>query len=130
MPTNAGANRGGWSGTPRSVSLDDLIALNDEVAALARAGLPIELGLSGLADSTGGPLGDLTRRLRDRLASGESLAEAFRAEGKMLPPSYRALVEAGMRSGRLSEALEGFGELRAERLRTEASHRARVSSIR
>lgn len=50
---------------------------------------------------------------------GEGLAEAIRAEGAHFPTTYRAAVEAGLRSGRLSAALEdlaafarGYAELR------------------
>ena len=39
------------------VSLDDLIALNDEIIALIRAGVPLERGLAGLADDLPGRLG-------------------------------------------------------------------------
>ena len=100
----------GGVGRPRAVTLEDLIALNDELAALARAGLPIESGLAGLADGEGGRLGALSGRLRDRMARGQGLAEAFRAEGDALPPSYRAVVEAGIRSGRPADAFEGLAD--------------------
>ena len=33
------------NGSPQQVTLDQLIALNDEIAALARAGVPLDQGL-------------------------------------------------------------------------------------
>ena len=45
------------------------------------------------------------------LQRGESLAEAIKAEKGMFPPLYAAMVEAGVRSGNLSAALEGLGKL-------------------
>jgi general secretion pathway protein F len=94
----------------RSVGLDDLIALNDEIAALSRAGLPLERGLLGFGDEAAGRLGRLSRSIGGRMAEGETLEGALRAEGDALPATYRAVVEAGLRSGRLAAALEGLAE--------------------
>ncbi len=94
--------------TPRtSYSLEDLIALNDEMAALIRAGIPLELGLD---PSFSKRLGGLTQRLRDRMEQGKSLPEALSDEDEHVPPIYRAIVEAGLKAGRLPEALESLSE--------------------
>jgi general secretion pathway protein F len=94
-------------------TLDDLAALNRELAALVAAGLPLEPGLAQLAQDLGGGAGRLAARLRDHAASGKSLAEAVAAERSALPDVYRAVVEAGLKSGRLSAALEGFADAAA-----------------
>lgn len=101
LPANAGA--GGH------ISLDELIALNDEIAALVRAGVPLERGLVEVGTDIPGRLGDVMQRLGSRLGAGESLPQALATEGGSLPPIYCAVVEAGLRSGRLSAALEGLG---------------------
>ena len=93
------------SKTQTQHSLEDLIALNDEMAALIRAGIPLEVGLD---PSFSRRLGALTERLRGRLEQGKSLAEAVAAEGDNLPPVYRAVVESGLKAGRLPEALESL----------------------
>lgn len=93
---------------PGRFSLDDLIALNDEIAALARAGMPLERGLLDLGRDVPGRLGAMTTALGERMSRGEGLAEAIGAQGDRLPPMYRAVVEAGIRSGRLPVALEGL----------------------
>jgi len=91
-----------------AVSLDDLIALNDEIVALIRAGVPLERGLVGLSGDLPGRLRRITAALASRLSQGESLAAATAAEPQTFPPVYRALVTAGLRCGRLGPVLEGL----------------------
>lgn len=95
---------------PQPVTLDQLIALNDEIAALARAGVPLDQGLLHLGGDLPGRLGKISRRLGERLAAGVPLTHALKEE-KGLPPAYRAIVAAGIRSGRLPVALEGLSML-------------------
>ncbi len=87
------------------VKLDDLLALNDEIAGLVRAGLPLDLGLRQLSSSTLGGLSVLSKRIAERVAIGASLEQALREEGDHIPAIYLAVLEAGMKSGRLAEAL-------------------------
>jgi type II secretory pathway component PulF len=109
----------------RSPTLDDLAALNREIAALVRAGLPLESGLQQIAeDSTRGP-GEIAARLERETSAGKSLAEAIAAQGDSLPPIYRAVVEAGLKAGRLPAALEGFADSAA---RTAALRRITAQS--
>src|SRR3954454_2228285 len=91
---------GGASGG-RSISLGDLIALNDEIAALARAGLPLERGLREVGEDVSGALRSAMVDLSARMERGGSLAGALAAGGGRSPPVYRAVVEAGVRGGRL-----------------------------
>jgi|HubBroStandDraft_6_1064221.scaffolds.fasta_scaffold66794_3 type II secretory pathway component PulF len=86
------------------ISLEDLIALNEEIAALVRAGIPLEVGL-GYSRDTPRNLRAITERLRLEMERGSSLPDALRGCGAELPPSYLALVEAGIKSNRLSDAL-------------------------
>jgi type II secretory pathway component PulF len=88
------------------MTLDDLIALNDEIAALVRAGVPLETGLAELGGDLPGRLGRFAAVLAQRTARGESLAQAITGDAEQLPPAYRAVVEAGVRAGRLPAALE------------------------
>lgn len=89
----------------RSATLDELLALNDEIAALIRAGVPLEIGLRGFSESVTGRVAALSGQLADRLNAGESLSEALNAETSGLPAVYRAVIEAGQRTGRLPDAL-------------------------
>jgi type II secretory pathway component PulF len=92
-------------------TLEDLAALNREIAELVRSGL--ESGLAQIAQDFGGGTGALAARLRDETVAGKSLAEAVEAQGQSLPPVYRAVVAAGIKSNRLAAALEGFAETAA-----------------
>ena len=95
----------------RAISLDRLIALNDEIVALVRAGIPLERGLIQASKEMGGRSGLLTEQLGERLARGESLDDAFARSGLQFPKIYPAIIEAGLRSGRLAQALEGLSTI-------------------
>jgi type II secretory pathway component PulF len=98
---------------PRTATLDDLAALNREISALVASGLPLEEGLRQVACDYRGGVGSLAARLADETAAGKSLDAAIAAQGDALPPIYRAVVLAGLKSGRLAAALEGFAETAA-----------------
>ena len=93
---------------PGPITIEQLLALNQEIVALVRAGVPLERGLLLAARDLRGRLGAVAGALGRRLSRGESLADALEGEGRSVPPLYRAVVEAGARSGRLSVALEGM----------------------
>jgi type II secretory pathway component PulF len=95
---------------PRPATFDDLAAFNRELAALVRAGLPLEEGLDSIAEDMGRGPGEIAARLQRETTAGRSLGEAIAAQGDALPPVYRAIVEAGLASGRLPAALEGYAE--------------------
>ena len=92
----------------KSISLADLIAFNDEVAALVRVGLPIEVGLGGKEVPKN--IRQITDRFREELRRGASIRQALDNCGAEFPPSYVALVEAGLRSNRLTDALVSAGD--------------------
>jgi general secretion pathway protein F len=97
-----GARRAG------AISIDQLLALNAEITALTRAGVPLERGLLVASRELRGRLGKIATALGQRLSRGEGLVEALEGEGQAIPPLYRAVVEAGARSGQLPVALEGL----------------------
>ena len=96
------------SGSQRlsAISLDDLIALNDEIAAIVRAGVPLDQGLLGLANDVPGRLGQIAAELGERTSRGESLSQAIAAERGHFPRLYAAVVEAGIKTGRVTVVLE------------------------
>jgi general secretion pathway protein F len=91
-----------------AVRLDDLIALHREIAALVRAGIPLELGLRGFSGGLPTRLGRLANRIADRLSEGKSLAEAVDSEASGKSSIYASVIAAGVRSGKLAEALEAL----------------------
>lgn len=90
------------------ITLDQLADLNAEIAALSRAGVPMEAALQGLGRDLPGRLGKITTELGRRMEKGDRLEDVVARSDDLLPPVYRAVVVAGVRSGRLSVALEGF----------------------
>jgi len=88
------------------MTLDDLIVLNDEIAALVRAGIPLDVGLAELGRDLPGQLGRFAVSLAEHNARGESLDQTLNEEAGQLPSTYCAVVQAGMRAGRLPAALE------------------------
>ena len=94
--------------TRPAVGLDDLIALNNEIVALVKAGVPLERGLAGLGHDPPSRLGRISTELAAALARGESLDTALASSSLRFPPLYRALAQVGVRSGRLGPVLESL----------------------
>lgn len=90
------------------MKLHDLIALNEEIRALVRAGVPLDEGLTAMALDTPGALGRQVDELGHRLSQGEPLAQVLADPQFGVPPAYQAVVAAGVRAGRLEVALEGI----------------------
>ncbi len=96
------------AGGARPVTIDQLTALNDEIVALVRAGSPLERGLINAGEDLPGRLGSVAQVLAKRMGRGEDLGSALEAEKQAVPPLYRAIVEAGSRTGDLASALQGL----------------------
>jgi general secretion pathway protein F len=90
------------------ITLDELIALNDEIAALVRAGVPLDQGLQILGADLPGKLGRFATQLSAQIARGESLTTALADSTSHVPRVYRAVVEAGIAAWRLPAALESL----------------------
>lgn len=102
-----------------SISLDRLLALNDEIAALVRAGIPLEKGLTQLACEAPGKLSAVASDLAKRMDAGESLVDILEKDKTLFPPVWRSVVLAGIRSNHLAAALESLSRTgrRAKELR-------------
>jgi type II secretory pathway component PulF len=87
-------------------SLEELIAFNDEVASLTRAGVPIDLGLSQLSRDPDIANSQINAAVTRRVQNGVSLVDAMAEEDPLFPPIYQSVVRAGLRCGRLPTALE------------------------
>jgi general secretion pathway protein F len=97
-----------------SLTLEQLISLNDEIASIVRARVPLEMGLNELGGESAGGLHDFSQALAARLSAGASLPQALAAEERRVPAIYRAVVEAGLRAGRLPAALEAVSNYARE----------------
>lgn len=90
----------------KKFELDELIALNEEIISLVQAGIPLELGLREMGNELPSRMGKISSKLAHRMERGSSLSEAMQSEGSQFPKVYRVIVEAGMKSGNLTVALE------------------------
>ncbi len=88
------------------MNADDLIALNEEIAGMARAGLPLDEGLSAMAkEMARGRLQRVTAHIAADLKAGHTLPEALQRQSGKVPPFYSGLVTAGIRTDRLEEVM-------------------------
>src|SRR5262245_45997732 len=77
----------------RPLAPEDLITLNEEIAAMARAGLPLDQGLTTLAGEMGrGRLQQVTQQLATDLRAGHTLPDALKRQEGRVPPYYSALL--------------------------------------
>jgi type IV pilus assembly protein PilC len=88
------------------MNTEDLIALNEEIAGMARAGLPLDQGLSALASEMGrGTLQRVTESLAADLRAGLTLPEALEKHAGQIPSFYVGLVSTGVKTGRIADVL-------------------------
>jgi general secretion pathway protein F len=90
-----------------TIGVQDLIVLSEEIASIARIGMPLEPHLNALAKDRSA-MGRLAGRLGQHMSAGMTLGDALDAESASVPPLFRAIVKAGLRAGRLSAALESL----------------------
>ncbi len=70
--------------------------------------MPLENGLARAAHDLTRRPGKIAATISDRLQRGESLLHILETSPDTFPPAYCAVVEAGLRTGRLPSALEGL----------------------
>ncbi|MEM7315307.1 MAG: type II secretion system F family protein [Planctomycetota bacterium] len=90
------------------MELDELIAFNDEIASLSRTGIPLREGLMHTASGMPTRLGQVAERVGNLMKQGQSLESVFESCPEDFPPHYRAVVRAGIRSGKLTTATESL----------------------
>lgn len=91
------------------LSLEEFTFFNEQLAALTRAGLPLEAGLRQLAADVGSRrLKRLLLELAEDLAAGTPLAQALERQGRRFPAAYSGVVGAGLRTGDLGATLYGL----------------------
>jgi len=92
---------------PRTrIGRSEFLLFNQQLASIAKAGLPLERGLRELSADVESPsLRRLIAELADDLEAGVGIEEAFESRGRSFPPLYRHIIRAGVTSGRLSEML-------------------------
>lgn len=110
-----GVKRTGWSIRallPRSrkvISTDRFLLFNQELRALVRAGLPILQSFDIMLErQKSSRFRQVLVEIREKLASGVALSDAFASYGSAFPPIYSTSLRAGERSGDLEGVLRRF----------------------
>ena len=87
----------------------EFLFFNQEFSALLRAGLPILTSLDILIDRRKNLVfKKALENIRERVKGGESLSEAFTAQGELFPKLYAASLASGERSGELPNVLKRY----------------------
>lgn len=108
------------------LSLAEFTFFNEQLAAMTRAGLPLEEGLRQLAADAGSrKLKRLALDLSHDLAAGLSLPQALERQARRFPTDYAGVVRAGLQTGDLSGVLYGL----AAHLRMKCSFRRALLEV-
>lgn len=95
----------------RNVSGNELALITRHFATLIRAGLTIEECLNVMIEqSESARARNVLAAVRGRVLEGQSLARALAAFPGTFPDIYRAMIDAGEQSGKLSEVLERLAD--------------------
>jgi type II secretory pathway component PulF len=114
-----------WMGR---LSASEAAELSSRIAGLAKAGLPLGPGLRAMANELDRPsVARVLRAMADRLEAGESFESVMVSQGRALPEHVRGLVLAGIRSGRLGEAMEEY--VLIDRARADLRRRMWTASV-
>src|SRR5690349_13193108 len=89
----------------KTATLDEFMALNDQLAALVEAGVPIDLDLGQRQSDVVSALERINAVVARRVSQGASLASAIESGDRIAPAAYWSLLQQGLRSGDLSSAL-------------------------
>ena len=103
--------------TVQKISPESLADLNDELAAMIRAGIPLDEGLRSAARHLRKDARNFVERLVTRIEQGSTLDEAIDIESQDLPVAYSSLIKSGIRIGRLPEALSAYTSFSRSRMK-------------
>jgi type IV pilus assembly protein PilC len=91
------------------ISSREFLFFNQELRALIKAGLPVLASLDILLERRKNPTFKAALQdIRDRVKGGESVSEAFAAQGDLFPKLYASSIASGERSGELPSVLERY----------------------
>jgi type IV pilus assembly protein PilC len=91
------------------IAAREFLFFNQEFSALLRAGLPILTSLDILIDRRKNLVfKKALSTIRERVKAGESLSDAFAAQGELFPKLYAASLASGERSGELPNVLKRY----------------------
>ena len=89
-----------------AIGRNEFMLFNQQLAALTKAGIPLEKGMRELANDAGSvSMRRLVNEIAGELESGKSIEEAFEGRRRHFPELYAHILKAGVETGRLSEML-------------------------
>ncbi|MCK4709098.1 MAG: type II secretion system F family protein [Gammaproteobacteria bacterium] len=89
----------------QKISVEELLMFTRQMAALAKAGIPITRAIVGIMESIQNPL--MIKSLKDcleQLESGRNLSITFARHPKVFSNLYISMIQVGENTGRLDEA--------------------------
>ena len=93
----------------RRVPSREFLVFNQELATLLKAGMPLVQSLDILRRRVVNPvMKAVLDDVHERVRSGNSLSEAFEAQGPMFPGIYTASLLAGEKSGSLEQVIRRY----------------------
>lgn len=93
------------------INMREFLVLNQELATLLKAGMPLVQSLNLLKGRVTSPaFRRVLNDVHERVRSGAALSEAFAAQGDLFPRVYTASLLAGERSGNLDAVLRRYVE--------------------
>ena len=88
------------------IGRNEFVLFNQQLASIAKAGIPLERGLRELSHDIASPkMRRLIEEIATDLEAGMDIQEAFEKRQRDLPPLYGRILKAGVETGRLSEML-------------------------
>ena len=89
-----------------AIGRNEFVLFNQQLASIAKAGIPLERGLRELSHDIASPkMRRLIKEIATDLEAGMDIQEAFEKRQRNLPPLYGRILKAGVETGRLSEML-------------------------
>jgi type II secretory pathway component PulF len=92
-------------------TFDDFAALNDQLAALVEAGIPVDVTLDESGAESVRAFAKIKSIVNRRVCHGESLSESLEGDEQEMPESYRRLMQLAVRTGDRDAALAGSNRL-------------------
>ena len=92
-----------------SADLAQFLAINDQIVALVKAGVPVHLGLPQSTSSAAAACERICATVARRVGEGLALEEAL--EDRIVPVAYRSVVQLALQSGDLGAALAGASRM-------------------
>jgi type IV pilus assembly protein PilC len=105
----AGRTQGQFRFRQPRIGPEPLLMFCQELAALLKAGLPLLQSLEILLERQSNPVFKASlATVRDKIKTGISISDAFKAEGQLYPLIFSTTLVAGERSGNLEGVIRRF----------------------